>query len=711
VNNGEIIILYRSFNNLHVAPCEPGPEVNELCQNINSIDLEKISGIDTPEPDNDADHRNHDNASPQGDVSSLETFEADNSAFEGLDPEQEYENVDSSLEAPLLEINPLDHLLPLPSTRMQPRRRRKPRPFSEHSQPKRATTYNIAPRKAGKFKLIPRQPRYLSKEESKRVLRNGVGKIPLVRVNFRTPSKMEPPSTVPQIQEVEERQTDSIMVVNGRLVRARPKKSLPPTIREIPTPPLSPLGSSPTNCVSVDGDLTDQDEQSDPLKGDDDSTSESSPSSSGSSHYDPDRDELLMASCMEGVSLSFIEPHEVLEPAPTPDLPECFQIPYDPEIADIALQETLQCFGISANALAPVDYNALDHQDWEIEYRADQQLDHEATMMPFDARAWNASFYSQEATISPPAEYEKTFVEDYYSALPLLPENSLYQSAEAFAIMQANTESVLASRGLGTLPEIDPYDFSFLHEPLSTHDIPVQHPAYFIPVLPEPEPIPSEPLPSTVPSSESPTDDYGDGSQFLVEFEDEEPCEEPFIPIFTEDDFLPESERYRQNMPLVLDFYSPGAELQWPPVVNPEPPQFWHNSSFDVGVLSETSAHTVYPPFIQPVPHLPLTSPVESDGIGASAEESSTSAQKLIDFLISLPGSLVSSVTSLIGSSSGSQTESTRSKSTPGGQQLSPPDFSDSDDFKEELTAYANLRVYGTTSSPYDDPNYYPILW
>ncbi|CAG8558385.1 11329_t:CDS:2 [Acaulospora colombiana] len=698
VNNGEMIILYRSFNNLHVVPCEPPPEVAELCKHVNSIDLETPDGGDTPQPDDEADHGN-DDAPSQSDDTSLETFEADDSSFEGLDPELESD--DSTSGPPMLDINPLDHLLPLPSTRaIAPRRRRKPKLSSRPSQPKRATAYNIFPKKAGKFKLVPKQPRLLSKEDSQRVLRNGVGKVPLVRVHFRTPSKMEPPPVAPKSSEVKQRQTDRIMVVSGRLVRVRPKKSLPPAIREVPSLSPSSLGNLPTTTAShtpydvqhddfpssqtswesPDNEMSSSDAQQDAaFKPDDDDYSESSPSCSGSSHYDSDYDELLVASCMEGVSLSFNEPHEVLEPAQPLELPECFQIPYDPDIAEVALNETLQAFGISVNYLAPVGYNALDHQAWKIEYGADQCVDLEATMMPVDLQAWNASFYAEEPTIDPPAEVASTFIDDYLSALPTLTEGSSYNSSESFAALQAGIEATLSARGLGSTPEVDPSDLSSLFE-----------------VLPPSEP----PFP--------PTDDYGDGSQFLVQFEDEEPCGEPFIPIFTEEDFLPDSERYPQVMPCPFDPYMPGSESQWLPAISQDPTQFWQDFSLDTGLISGISAHTLNQPSTQPMPHLPLTSLVESGGTEALPEESGTTAQNFLEFLASLPGSLVSTVTSLVAS--GSNTGSSRPKSTPSIQRVSPVDFSDTDDFKREITEYANLRIYGTTTSPYDDPNP-PVLW
>lgn len=737
VNNGEMIILYRSFNNLHVVPCEPPPEVADLCQHVNSIDLETPSGGDTPEPDEEAGRRN-DNASSQSDDSSLETFEADDSSFEGLD--QELGPDDSTPGSPMLDINPLDQLLPLPSTRAVPsRRRRNLKLSSGASQPKRATAYNIFPKKAGKFKLIPRQPRLLSKEDSQRVLRNGVGKVPLVRVHFRTPSKMEPPAIVPKPSEVKQRQTDRIMVVNGRLVRVRPKKTLPPAIREVPLLSPSSLGtlpatetnqtppdvqqehspSSQTSWESADELSNLVAQEDDAFKAvDDDGYSESSPSCSGSSHYDSDHDELLVAACMEGVSLCLIEPHEVLEPAPPLELPECFQIPYDPQIAEIALKETLQAFGISANCLAPVGYNALDHQDWKIEYGADQCVDHDAAMAPIDLQTWNANFYAEEATIDPPTEFANTFVDDYLSALPILTESSSYHSSESFAALQASTEAALCARGLGSTPMVDSNELLSLFEIHPPSESPVVHPAFFIPVLPEPEPEPeSAPEPEPVPSEpllprpiapKPVTDDYGDGSQFLVQFEDEEPCGEPFIPIFTEEDFLPESERYSRSMPYPFDAYLPGPESQWLPAISQDPTQFWNGFAPNTGVIPETYASILDQSLVQPMPHLPLISPTESDGTEALSEQSSSAAQKFLDFLASLPGSLVSSVTSLVGPTS--KTGTSRPKSTPSTQQLSPIDFSDTDDFKREITEYANLRVYGTTTSPYDDPNP-PVLW
>jgi hypothetical protein len=421
---------------------------------------------------------------------------------------------------------------------------------------------------------------------------------------------------------------------------------------------------------------------------------------SGSSHQESDMEDIEIA-CQEGIALSFLEPHETIEPPAEVELPECFHIPFDPEIAEIALEETLQSLGIS-HCPYPPNYNALDLQTWEIAYGPEHAIDMEAAANPFEGAKWSKEFYQLDADRPTPSEPSRpTFVEEYNSALPTLTEETWCMSSVDFEELQALTASRMQEKGLEPVPDAFSADLSYIFDTAPTPAYKVPYPAHFISVLPDPEPVPSPPV--------SPSDEYGDGSQFLVEFEDEEPSGEPIIPIFTEEDFLPESERRHQIPFLSFEDYPPLSEPELYAFNSYEPTQLLHSANLDFRIFSQSSAYPQYQPTVQTLPHLPPISSMDPDGIGATDEQSSSIAQNLIDFLVSLPGSLVSSVTSLIGSSS--NTSSTGSKSTPETQHLSPLDFSDSDSFKEELTAYANLRVYGTTSSPYDDPNYYPNLW
>jgi hypothetical protein len=562
---------------------------------------------------------------------------------------------------------------------------------------KLATSFNIFPKKPGRILLIPRKPRLLSKEDSERVLRNGVGKVPLVPIHHRTPTRMEPPpppSGSSALKHVDQ--------ANGYVVRTKTKRRQPlfrdvPSTQEESRDSAADATTEPSTPEPTNQDL---EQNYTPLQqpgtaetllkhmrfGSPDDTEDST---SGSSHVDSDDEELALH-CMEGISLSFLEPHEVLEPPPTVELPECFKIPFNPEIAEIALEETLHAFGISANPLQfPLHQDVNDMPPLDVRFGSDQEVALEFSFMPFDKVAWSREFYSQPPVNNEPLLSDSpTFVEQYMESLPILTEETQFLSHADFDAMQAAISATLQEKGLELPNETDVHDFSFLSDNLLQVEPTVPYPAYFIPVLPEPVPVEHTP----------PVDDYGDGSQFLVTFPDEEPSEDPFIPIFTEKDFFPDSEPYSSSQSL-LDTYLTIPEPEYRVFVSDEPTRTLQPSEL---------INSSYPSSIQSAPHLPPIS-LDSDGIGATAESSSFSAQKLIDFLVSLPGSLVSSVTSLVGS--GSTIESSQPRSSPGPSQLSPIDFSDTDDFKEEITAYANLRVYGTTSSPYDDPNYYPVLW
>ncbi|PVG03200.1 hypothetical protein CPB86DRAFT_793657 [Serendipita vermifera] len=701
VNNGEILILHREFRNMNFGEIKEDVDVKKLCQSYISLHLEggEIEGED--EDDNNTDE--------DDDEESLEDLIVPTDSLDD-------ENIpDADREVNRRLVNPLDPPPPEPKTMSTSR----------------------------------------SEEESRSILRRGVGKVPLIRrSNIRRPQTassraMLPPSTVRRQRPKKLAVTKNIF--NGRRKRV-PKHRLP-IIRELPSlqshqapahdvlventqeypeehahhfdAPEDEFQAALDDCNQEDisEDITEDELEYYSYSEDDNeenpptialvdfqqaieashpvttswldgpkfprfngSVYSSEGSWSGSSHQDSDMDDIEIA-CQEGVSLSFLEPHELLEPPQKMDLPECFNIPYDPEIAEVALQETLESLGIT-HCPYPAEHNALDLQTWQIKYGPEHVIDLDATTKRFEVDKWSREFYQDDVgpTVTEPSL--PTFVEEYNATLPILTEDNWCLSSADFEELQALTATRMQQKRLEPIPEALSADLSQIFDLVPTDECKAPYPAYFIPVLPEPEPLPV--------ASASSIDDYGDGSQFLVEFENEEPSSEPFIPIFTEEDFLPESERDRLSALLPLDDYLPFSESDYYALNN------------YMGVSSQTSAPPLYRPVIQPMSHLPPISSMDPDGTETTAGQTSSTAQKFLDFLASLPGSLVSSLTSLIGSNP--NTDSTRSNPTPETQQFTSVDFSDTEDFKRELTEYANLRVYGTTTSPYDDPNI-PTLW
>ncbi|KAG8756135.1 hypothetical protein FRC14_003335 [Serendipita sp. 396] len=280
VAEDEVTMLHEQLEIMKMTPPELPTDIQHLCSGIDTVKLTQA-------------------ASPVAGGPSSSTSSVGSNAT-STSSESTQTNTTS--------IQATDTVAPLPQKAIRP------------NTPVLATAFNIFPMPKRYRVVVPRKPKYYSEEESRRILRNGVGKVRLVRIHNRTPSKMEPPP-VP----TKRAKSDRVRVINGQLVvdkiakpnqRRRPRNEDQHEAGEKAETPL-PLSKSKKAPLNT--------------------------------RHDPP-----LISSLPVQEIPQILPLEV---------PECFKMTFDHQIAEVALQQTLSQMGLlstlteaPALPLDPVSY-------------------------------------------------------------------------------------------------------------------------------------------------------------------------------------------------------------------------------------------------------------------------------------------------------------------------------------------------------------------
>ncbi|KIM22740.1 hypothetical protein M408DRAFT_281141 [Serendipita vermifera MAFF 305830] len=514
-------------------------------------------------------------------------------------------------------------------------------------------------------------------ERSLRILQRGVGKVPLRRkMALRTSSMARPMAPPP-------RPRPKKLAVCKNIFNGRPKsirKSRLPIIRELPPLPgyIVPQAqiTNPAHAPTTpdEGLETSEDEQIEEDEYEDDgdygeyieeddedhdediegvqyycddqelasstldivqeaskdesgnlSPDESEASWSGSSYFDSDcEDPALLTG--ERTKLLAMPIYEQVETPQDVELPECFDIPFDPVIAESALKQTLEQMNITPNWAMPIhDLRPLGIDTfWHLlpQDAAEEVGDTDqygiVDLVGF-SNEFTDNFYAPNATVDLGLA-RPTAMEEYQATLP-------FNSGES--IEYPGPESYPAELD----PSLDLEAIILRGQPI---DLPVCQP--FTNTVADAPP----PLPAVVALQETEfPEEYGDGSQYLVldpaydlnELEEQIYSYPSFLPpggIPTDDRYPfiepPPLESYRRPQPeecKIFVTHGPAqSALPLPPVVAPAP-------------LEEPTAWLM--------PHLPPVPLQDVDGTEASQNVFTTGLFSLMNMITSAPRYLLGS--------------------------------------------------------------------
>jgi hypothetical protein len=361
------------------------------------------------------------------------------------------------------------------------------------------------------------------------------------------------------------------------------------------------------------------------------SPEESEASFSGTSFFDTDFEEASLSyMTMKNVNLSFVQMDDHFRPPP--DLPECFNIPFDPVIAESALKETLEQLNITPNWAEPIpDFAALCPDAYAHVWSDEPLVDRWSNIdLAASSKAAIDNLYAPNPIVEL-GEARPSYMEQYQATLPVYSEGMEYPGPEDSHTFQ-DAQSISFETLAWPREDIDPSSFLSSITDVTTNDVASAVPAMFAPQA------------YAAQESEFP-EEYGDGSQYLV-LDPDYDLNELEQAIYQLPSFLPpggiptDGDRYPYIEPPPMSTYAPPPPEECRIFVSHGPTQSFIPLPAPPPRVASPSPLVVIPRPLSPVlpmPHLPLIPSQGSDGTEVSQNGVITGLASLLSVLTSAP--------------------------------------------------------------------------